>query len=352
MRLSRLIHVVNCKFPNYVHSLPSPDEINIVKLGKGGAITTDTCNAAMKTRRILVNRIGGKVHEMDCMHHLRNVHLKGVEKALTTYLNTYLKDTIEDIDPSLCVSSSMSALIRAFDKEFSLCANYRKGHGMLYNKWMKEHHAGELLLHVERAGGARHDLFVEGAPAIYWNRVYCIEYLDEQLRLSGEGNILQENLFIILSSFEMVALARTCSILYLSICLPFRWIAARTHTLKEYKWGARSMGRIFDILETRLEEIKSESALFVNRDYMMGLFKEVVDEIPPFKEYLEHMYEKRKMPTVVGSNTKEVHLALLRDELFYPTIEDNQDSTDLVKELAVVSAKAYLDELRNKNKAS
>ena len=352
MRLSRLIHVVNCEFPNYVHSLPSPDEIDIVKLGKGGAITTDTCNAAMKTRHILVNRIGGTVHEMDCMHHLRNVHLKGVEKALTTYLNTYLKDTIEDIDPSLRVSSSMSALIRAFDKEFSLCANYRKGHGMLFNEWMKEHHAGELLLHVERAGGARHDLFVEGAPAIYWNRVYCIEFLDERLRLSGEGNILQENLFIILSSLEMVALARTCSILYLSICLPFRWIAARTHTLKEYKWGARSMGRIFDILETRLEEIKSESALFVNRDYMMGLFKEVVDEIPPFKEYLEHMYEKRKMPTVVGSNTKEVHLALLRDELFYPTIEDNQDSTDLVKELAVVSAKAYLDELRNENKAS
>ena len=40
MRLSRLIHVVNREFPNYVHSLPSPDEIDIVKLGKGGAITT------------------------------------------------------------------------------------------------------------------------------------------------------------------------------------------------------------------------------------------------------------------------------------------------------------------------
>ena len=43
---------------------------------------------------------------------------------------------------------------------------------------------------------------------------------------------------------------------------------------------------------------------------------------------------------------------MLRNELFYPTIEDNQDSTDLVKELAVVAAKAYLDELHDKNKAS
>ena len=148
-RSTRLRYVVNREFPNYVHSLPTPDEIDIAKLGNGGAITTDTCNAALKTRRILANKIGGQVHEMDCMHHLRNVQLKGVEKALTTYLNTYLKDTIENIDPSLRVSSSMSSLIRAFDKEFSLSANYRKGHRMLFNEWMKEHHAGELLLHVE-----------------------------------------------------------------------------------------------------------------------------------------------------------------------------------------------------------
>ena len=158
-RITHLKNVVNREFPNYVHSLPTPDEIDIAKLGNGGAITTDTCNTALKTRRILANKIGGQVHEMDCMHHLRNVHLKGVEKALTSYLNTYLKDNIENIDPSLCVSSSMSSLIRAFDKEFSLCANYCKGHGVLFNKWMKENHAGELLLHVEQVGGSRHDLF-------------------------------------------------------------------------------------------------------------------------------------------------------------------------------------------------
>ena len=116
----------------------------------------------------------------------------------------------------------MSAVIRAFDKEFSLNANYPKGHGELFKEWIKENHEGELLLHVERAGGSRQDLFVEGAPAIYWNREYCLEFLDMQLRDYTKGNILQENLFVILSLLEMVGLSRLLSILYLCICMPVR----------------------------------------------------------------------------------------------------------------------------------
>ena len=128
------------------------------------------------------------------MHHLRNVWFGGIEKALTTYLNALLKDSLENIDSHLRVSTSMSALIRAFDKEFSLCANYPKGHGDEFKEWIKQTQPGELLLHVERASGSRQDLFVEGAPAVYWNRQYCIEFLDEQLILPSKGNVLQENI--------------------------------------------------------------------------------------------------------------------------------------------------------------
>ena len=194
-------------FPDKIHMIPSDNNIDISKMGYGGAITTDTCNSARKTRRILVERIDGAVHEMDCMHHLRNVWLGGVEKALTSHLNVFFKDSLDNIDKNLRVSASMSALIRAFDKEFSLAANYPKGHGEEFKEWIKSTHPGELLLHVERSSGSRQDLFVEGAPAIYWNRQYCIEFLDEQLRLPGKGNLLQENLFVILSSLEMVAVS-------------------------------------------------------------------------------------------------------------------------------------------------
>ena len=91
IRLRRLREVVEERFPNKIHLLPSDNDIDVSKMGYGGAITTDTCNSARKTRRILVERIDGAVHEMDCMHHLRNVWLGGVEKALTSHLNVFLR---------------------------------------------------------------------------------------------------------------------------------------------------------------------------------------------------------------------------------------------------------------------
>ena len=286
------------------------------------------------------------------MYHLRNVWFGGIEKALTTYLTALLQDSLENIDSHLRVSTSMSALIRAFDKEFSLCANYPKGHGEEFKEWIKKNHPGELLLHVERASGSRQDLFVEGAPAVYWNRQYCIEFLDEQLRLPSKGNVLQENLFIVLSSLEMVGLSRILSILYLCIVIPVRWLSAKTHTLGKYNWGARSMGRVLDILEEKMDEIEQDHLLVLSKDYMMGLFSELMDELPPFREFWEHKFEKQQMSVVSQTNTKVVHMARLRDELFHPVIEDNQNSQGIVEDLVGIVTGAFLEELRNTNKAS
>ena len=160
--------------PDEIHVLPTDNTIDISKMGYGGTIATDTCNSARKIRRVLVERIGGNIHKMDCMHHLRNVWFGGVERALTCHLNVFLK--VDNIDKNLRVSASMTALIRAFDKEFSLAATYPKGHREEFKEWIKSNHAGELLLHIERSFGSCQPLFVEGAPAIYWNCQYCIEF--------------------------------------------------------------------------------------------------------------------------------------------------------------------------------
>eukprot|EP00957_Ditylum_brightwellii_P081670 6212714-Ditylum_brightwellii.AAC.1 len=63
-----------------------------------------------------------------------------------------------------------------------------------------------MLLHVERATGAHQDLSIEGAGAVYWNMKYWVEFLDKRICPPG-GNVLQENLYIVLSSAEMIALA-------------------------------------------------------------------------------------------------------------------------------------------------
>ena len=86
---------------------------------------------------------------------------------------------------------------------------------------MINNYSKEFLMHAERATGIRQDLITMGAGPIYWNRIFNVEFLDDVLRFKGVGNVLQENLFTILSSLERVASSRFFSILQLAIFLPF-----------------------------------------------------------------------------------------------------------------------------------
>ena len=112
---------MNESFPDLVHLVPCQTNIDINKLGDGGQITSDTCNGAQKIRRILTEMIVGS-YDYDCMHHLRNVWFGGMEKKLTVSLNILLRSSLDIIDPKLRVTASISAIIRAVDKEFSLSA--------------------------------------------------------------------------------------------------------------------------------------------------------------------------------------------------------------------------------------
>ena len=97
-------------------------------------------------------------------------------------MRAHLLDSLEDIDDELRVSPNFMTFARAIDKEFSLCANYPKGHGAIFQEWMINNHSGELLFHVERAlSGGRQDVVSMAAPAIYWNRNYFVEFLDDMI---------------------------------------------------------------------------------------------------------------------------------------------------------------------------
>jgi hypothetical protein len=116
------------------------------------------------------------------MNHLWNVWFGSMEKTLTQDLNLHLCASLDNIDPKLRVTTSMSAIIHAVDKEFSLSANYPKGHGKLFHEWIREYYPGVLLLHVERAARSRQDLCTEGSMAVYMNYPYYVEFLDMMLR--------------------------------------------------------------------------------------------------------------------------------------------------------------------------
>ena len=74
------------------------------------------------------------------MNHLQNVWFEMLEKALSTHLNALLHASLDKIDPKLRVNASISAVIRAVDKEFSLSSNYPKEHGELFWEWIREHY--------------------------------------------------------------------------------------------------------------------------------------------------------------------------------------------------------------------
>ena len=82
-------------------------------------------------------------------------------------------------------------------------------------------HPGYLLLNVERGLGLRQYLSVEVDGAIFWNWSYYCEFLYWRIGNPGD-DILEENIFIVLSSIDIIAPARVRSILNLSICLTTR----------------------------------------------------------------------------------------------------------------------------------
>ncbi len=61
---------------------------------------------------------------MYCYNHLRNVWVKNVLNLLNDFMRGHLNESLDEIAPELRVSPNFITFARAFDKEFSLCANW------------------------------------------------------------------------------------------------------------------------------------------------------------------------------------------------------------------------------------
>ena len=267
-------------------------------------------------------------------------------------MSEYLAESLEEISSFLRVSPDLAHVIRAFHKEFSLTANYPKGHGEKFRDWMIKYYPSESSMHAERATSSRQDLITLGAGPIYWNRKFNVEFLDDVLRVKGASNILQENLFTILSSLEMIASSRFFAILDLAICLPFRWLTGNTHKLAHRDWGARAMGRAIDLIHHACQDIIDDNTLIHNESYMLHIFDEFLEELPEFQAHMEYTFKNKMSDYVVASKTKAVPIKDLIKELFSPTNLDNQDSTEMLEKIASIGIKALTDELEDNSKAT
>jgi hypothetical protein len=200
------------------------------------------------------------VLQQDCHHHLRNVWFGAITKYLSDYLDDLLAADLDAINFCYRVSTQMDAVLQAIEKEFSLPANYPKGHGDHFKHWLKREHPDALLVPVQRTPGSRQDLAVEGAAAVYWNQKYYVQFLDEEL--VGKDKILQENIYTVLMSEEMIALCHVFAILHYTICLPMRFLAGNSHSIgvQGYDWSTRLRGNGIDALKKAMIEIETDGS--------------------------------------------------------------------------------------------
>ena len=246
-----------------------------------------------------------------------------------------------------------SDLLRMVDKEYNRTANYAKGTGDQYADWLGRFRPGRRYLPIVRVlGGNRQDASFEGAFPIYDSMSDMLKYTDQCLMCSE--NILQQSLFIVLSSMETIAQLRIASILYLSVIIPMRWLAGNTHKLAHRNWGEKSMGRALDLIYHAFVKIQADGSLLLIYDFIMNIFSPLYDELPELKDYLDfHLEEKEG--NVIGS-VKEKDRVLVIDEameeLFYPKRRANRETTELCTELAVGVATTLLTELLDKKKVT
>ena len=293
----------------------------------------------------------------DCWRHMMNVWFGGVSTELNEYISDYLEEDLKVLPVAYRITMDPIDMMRCTEKLFGLNANYAKGQGSEFEQWLVEYHPGATLYPTSRAcGGARQDLCVEGAPALLMNIPLYLQYLYWR-RMSAVGgksdNILATKLFILLRSSEVVALLRVLSMLYISICLPIRWLAGKCHELKDYDFGYYDMGLVLTCMESAFEQILDEPELFFDEEFMMeNLFKTIVDKVDPLREYLTHMFEEKSAFDVDGHATNDVLLDLLRAALLYPARADIIQTNDFCLELVVVAIRRFLAELRDETKVT
>ena len=278
-----------------------------------------------------------------------------VISKLGDHLKSWMESDLEEIHFSLRVTTDVMQLLRAVEKYFGGNANYPKGKGQEFMAWMRHKYRLSYLYPVCRAcGGSRQDIGVEGAVAVLMNVPYYLEFLIWRFKCGHKDGILERNLFMLLTSVEMISLLRVLSILHISVCMPLRWLAANCGDLGEYGFGVADMATVVDLMDEAFFEMVNNGEKVLDEDFMMDIFKNLKEKLPPLQEYLDFMFEDRQ-GCVVGSSCKEDKVLpwdLLKAQLFYPTRCDIVQSQDDCVELASEAAQVFRREFRDERKAT
>ena len=111
------------------HDIPQAEALTITKVANHGIITTDTCNGARKTARLLEAAIRVKclekgmnedeicIYLFDCHNHLRNVQIGTMNRDLSTNSSDLMQENFDNIDSRLRVSTKFDMVLLAVDQK-------------------------------------------------------------------------------------------------------------------------------------------------------------------------------------------------------------------------------------------
>jgi hypothetical protein len=79
---------------------------------------------------------------------------------------------------------------------------------------------------------------------------------------------------------------RLCSIFFLTLIIPMRWLASNTFKLGHHNWGEKSMGSVIGLVYNAFLAIQADGSLILDYDFMMGIYGELQSEFPEFNTYM------------------------------------------------------------------
>ncbi len=104
------------------------------------------------------------------------------------------------------------------------------------------------------------------------------------------------------------------------------------------------MGRTVDLMEKAFEKIANDGEMKLDEEFMMNIFEPIVDQVEPFAEHLEFIFENKE-GHVLGSREKAnkwLPFDELRAELFFPTRNYVCQTHSIACCLAEVAAATFL----------
>ena len=176
---------------------PEAAALSLARLAGGGALMSDTCPTAEKTKRLLSEiikeqatemareKMGDawdglsdeekehelRVHLLDCHQHMRNIFLKEMSAAQARHVAEELKPHLDNFSAWERMSTDFTQLLRATYKELHHTQRYYKGKGVEFSAWLLANYPSAFAIHFERADGGRQvtrppDCGVSDLPAI------------------------------------------------------------------------------------------------------------------------------------------------------------------------------------------